>query len=104
MSSKYFQAQDYDYWFKSNPRELSTYDSLAFAENFGHMVEGQGGIVLRTLANEVRKLHKEIHARKVSDAAISTSQRGSATRNNSADLQRAAGRYQTIGSDYSGTS
>ena len=60
MSSKYIQAQQFPYYFKDEPRELSVYDSLAWSDNFGHFVEGQGGIVLKTLAEEVRRLNKII--------------------------------------------
>lgn len=60
MSSLYIQAQKFDYYHQSEPRELSVYDSLAFVDNFGHFTEGQAGIVLRTLAGEVRRLHRQI--------------------------------------------
>ena len=60
MSSKYIQAQEFPYYFKDEPRELSVYDSLAFVDNFGHFTEGQAGIVMRTLAEEVRSLNKKI--------------------------------------------
>ena len=60
MSSKYIKAQQFPYYFKDEPRELSVYDSLAFVDNFGHFTEGQAGIVMRTLAEEVRRLNKVI--------------------------------------------
>ena len=63
MSSKYINAADYEYYFKKEPRELSVYDSLSWADQFGHSVEGQGGIVLKTLAEEVRRLNRVIYER-----------------------------------------
>ena len=60
MSSQYIKAADFPYYFKKEPQELSVYDSLAWSDNFGHFVEGQGGIVLKTLAEEVRRLNKVI--------------------------------------------
>lgn len=76
MSSQYIKADDYDYFFKTEPRELSVYDSLAFVDNFGHTVDGQAGIVLRTLAEEVRSLNRIIYAAKVSDKAVSAYKSG----------------------------
>ena len=61
MSSQYIKAGDFPYYFKDEPRELSVYDSLSFVDNFGHFTEGQAGIVLKTLATEVRRLNKKIY-------------------------------------------
>ena len=61
MSSQYIKAGDFPYYFKDEPRELSVYDSLSFVDNFGHFTEGQAGIVLKTLAAEVRRLNKKIY-------------------------------------------
>lgn len=69
MSSRYIKAEDFNYFFKTEPRQLSVYDSLSWSDNFGHTVDGQGGIVLRTLTEEVRRLNRVIHARKLQDAA-----------------------------------
>ena len=63
MSSKYVKAADFPYYFKKEPQQLSVYDSLSWADNFGHFVEGQGGIVLKTLADEVRRLNRVIYER-----------------------------------------
>ena len=63
MSSKYIKAQEFPYYFKDSPRELSIFDSLAFVDNFGHFTEGQAGIVMRTLAEEVRRLNRVIYER-----------------------------------------
>ena len=60
MSSEYIKAGDFPYYFKDEPRELSVYDSLSFVDNFGHFTPGQAGIVMRTLAAEVRRLNKVI--------------------------------------------
>ena len=76
MSSKYIKAEDYPYYFKTEPRELSVYDSLAFVDSFGYAVVGQPGIVLRTLADEVRRLNREIYATKVSDKTDAVAQSG----------------------------
>ena len=58
MSSLYIKAADFPYYFKDDPRELSVFDSLAFVDNFSHFTEGQAGIVMRTLAGEVRRLNR----------------------------------------------
>ena len=63
MSSLYIQAGEFPYYFKDEPRELSVYDSLSFVDNFGHFTEGQAGIVMRTLAAEVRRLNRVIYER-----------------------------------------
>ena len=60
MSSKYIKAQEFPYYFKDEPRELSVFDSLSFVDNFGHFTDGQAGIVMRTLAEEVRSLNKKV--------------------------------------------
>ena len=61
LSSLYIKAADFPYYHKDEPRELSVYDSLSFVDNFGHFTEGQAGIVLKTLAAEVRRLNKKIY-------------------------------------------
>lgn len=60
MSSEYIKAEDFPYYHKDEPRELTVYDSLCFVDNFGHFTEGQAGIVARTLAAEVRRLNRVI--------------------------------------------
>ena len=62
MSSNYIKAGDFPYYFKDEPRELSIFDSLAFVDNFSHFTPGQAGIVMRTLAEEVRRLNRVIYA------------------------------------------
>ena len=61
MSSQYIKAADFPYYFKDEPRELSVFDSLAFVDQFGPFTKGQAGIVLKTLAAEVRRLNKKIY-------------------------------------------
>lgn len=104
MSSKYFQAQDFDYFFKSEPRELSVYDSLAWSDNFNHTVEGQGGIVLRALTEEVRRLNRIIHAKQISDTADIVKKPAASGHSDTAYLQSACGSIKTTRGNYQGTS
>ena len=67
MSSLYIKAADFPYYHKAEPRELSVYDSLSFVDNFGHFTEGQAGIVMRTLAAEVRSLNRLLHKEQLSN-------------------------------------
>lgn len=63
MSSQYIKADEYEYYFKAEPRVLSIYDSLVWVDNHGHTVEGQAGLVMQTLTDEVRRLNRIIHKR-----------------------------------------
>ena len=36
---------DFDYYFLSDPRELTVYDSLVWSSNFGHTIQDRKSVV-----------------------------------------------------------